>query len=149
MVSGAARAADGPATPNRPEEGCVHLPSRRASTREGRVQEVILTNLEAAAESLGGRIFDRLDATFARAAAGFDLARHLSKLRQIRRQHTVPDIATLKKAGEALVNEDKHLRTKVDQAAAEGRFRADRLEAINPVIVDGFLDAIAGRRLGR
>src|SRR5439155_10108489 len=37
----------------------------------------------------------------------------------------------------------KHLRAKVDQAAAEARFRADRLEAINPVIVDGFVDALA------
>lgn len=52
-------------------------------------------------------------------------------------------MATLKRAGEALVNEDKHLRTKVDQAAAAARFRADRLESINPVIVDGFLDALA------
>ena len=119
-----------------------HLVAPR--TREGRVQEVILTNLEAAAESLGGRLFDLLDATFARVAAGFDLARTLVKAQaDPTADISVPDIVTLKKAGEALVNEDKHLRTKVDQAAAEGRFRADRLEAINPVIVDGFLDAIA------
>ena len=36
-------------------------------TREGRVQEVMLSNIEAAGESLGGRIFDLLDATFSRA----------------------------------------------------------------------------------
>src|SRR5207245_154816 len=42
------------------------------ATREGRVQEVMLGNLEAAAESLGGRMFDLLDATVARASAGFD-----------------------------------------------------------------------------
>lgn len=113
-------------------------------TREGRVQEVILANLEAAAESLGGRIFDLLDATVGRAAAGFDFARALAKAQaDPAADISVPDIATLKKAGEALVNEDKHLRGKVDQAAAAARFRADRLEAINPVIVDGFLDAVA------
>lgn len=119
-----------------------HLVAPR--TREGRVQEVILSNLEAAGVSLGGRIFDLLDATFARAASGFDFARALAKAQaDPRADISVPDIATLKKAGEALVNEDKHLRAKVDQAAAEARFRADRLEAINPVIVDGFLDALA------
>jgi superfamily II DNA or RNA helicase len=119
-----------------------HLVAPR--TREGRVQEVILANLEAAAVSLGGRIFDLLDATFARAAGGFDFARALAKAQaDPRADIPVPDIASLKKAGEALVNEDKHLRANVDHAAAAARFRADRLEAINPVIVDGFLDALA------
>ena len=49
-------------------------------TREGRVQQVMLTNIEAAAESLGGRIFDLLDATFSRATGdGFDLATALAR----------------------------------------------------------------------
>jgi len=114
------------------------------ATREGRVQEVMLGNLEAAAESLGGRMFDLLDATVARASAGFDFARALAKAQaDPDAEISIPDVAALKKAGEALVNEDKHLRAKVDQAAAEARFRADRLEAINPVIVDGFVDALA------
>ncbi|MDQ6893721.1 MAG: DUF3883 domain-containing protein [Acidobacteriota bacterium] len=113
-------------------------------TREGRVQEVMLANLETAAESLGGRIFDLLDATVARAATGFDFAQALAKAQaEPNAVISIPDVATLKKAGEALVNEDKHLRTKVDQTAAAARFRADRLEGINPVIVDGFLDALA------
>src|SRR5207248_7864417 len=42
------------------------------ATREGRVQEVLLQNLDAAAEALDGRIFDLMDATAAR--AGFDFA---------------------------------------------------------------------------
>jgi superfamily II DNA or RNA helicase len=114
------------------------------NTREGRVQEVMLANLEAAAESLGGRIFDLLDATVARAAGGFDFARALAQAQSNPGVHVaVPDISTLQKAGAALFDEDRHLRTKVDQAAAEARFRADRLETINPVIVDGFLDALA------
>jgi hypothetical protein len=119
-----------------------HLVAPR--TREGRVQEVILGNLEAVATSLGGRIFDLLDATFSRAAGGFDFARALANAQaDPKAEISVPDIASLKRAGEALINEDKHLRAKVDQAAAEARFREDRLEAINPVIVDGFLDALA------
>jgi superfamily II DNA or RNA helicase len=119
-----------------------HLVAPR--TREGRVQEVILANLEAAADSLGGRIFDLMDATFSRAAAGFDFARTLAKAQaEPNADITIPDVATLKRAGEALINEDKHLRTKVDTGAAAARFQSDRLEAINPVIVDGFLDALA------
>ncbi|MBM1169934.1 helicase-related protein [Microvirga arabica] len=113
-------------------------------TREGRVQEVMLSNIEAAAESLGGRIFDLLDATVARLSAEFDFARALSKAQaQPGVEIVVPDVAALRKAGEALVNEDQHLRARVDHAAAEARFRSDRLEAINPVIVNGFLEALA------
>src|SRR5262249_52811194 len=119
-----------------------HLVAPR--TREGRVQEIMLANLEAAADSLGGRIFDLMDATFARAAAGFDFARTLAKAQaDPNADISIPDLAPLKKAGEAPVNEDRHLRAKVDHPAAEARFRADRLEAINPVIVNGFLDTLA------
>jgi SNF2 family DNA or RNA helicase len=113
-------------------------------TREGRVQEVMLSNLEAAAESLGGRIFDLLDATVARSSPGFDFARALAAVQaEPAMDVNIPDIPTLRRACEALANEDKHLRTRVDQAAAAARFRADRLEAINPVIVDGFVDSLA------
>jgi SNF2 family DNA or RNA helicase len=114
-------------------------------TREGRVQEVMLTNIEAAAESLGGRIFDLLDATFGRATGDeFDLAAALTLAQSDPTADIdLPDVATLKRSALSLVNEGKHLRSKVDHAAAEARFRADRLEAINPVIVEGFFDSIA------
>lgn len=114
-------------------------------TREGRVQEVMLQNIEAAADSLGGRIFDLLDATMARAfGVDFDFAQLLSRA-QVNPDTTpsLPNVSELKRAGEALVNEDKYLRTKVDHVAADSRFRADRLESINPVIVDGFIDALS------
>lgn len=116
-----------------------------ADTREGRVQQVMLTNLEAAADALGGRIFDLLDATVAGAGGDqFDFASALAKAQgDPDAPINVPDVETLKNAGSALVNADRHLRTKVDHAAAEARFRSDRLEAINPVIVDAFLDAVA------
>lgn len=115
------------------------------ATREGRVQEVMLSNLERAGESLGGRIFDLLDATFSRATGDrFDLARLLVRAQADPAALVeIPDIASLQRAAEELVNDDRHLRSKVDDAAAEARFRSDRLEAINPVIVDGFFDAVA------
>lgn len=127
------------------QENDVHIYHLVApETREGHVQEAMLANLEAAAESLGGRIFDLLDATVARASADFDFARALVRAQaEPGADIFVPDVTALKKAGEALANEDRHLRAKVDQSAAAARFRADRLEAINPVIVEGFLDALA------
>ena len=114
-------------------------------TREGRVQEVMLQNLEAAATSLGGRIFDLLDATAERAlGTNFDFAQVLSNAQSDPSATiNIPDVADLKRAGEALEKEDKHLRSKVNHVAADARFRADRLESINPVIVDGFVDAVA------
>ena len=113
------------------------------STREGRVQQVMLTNLEAAGDSLGGRIFDLLDATVDR-IEGFDFAEELAKAQaQPDAPVHVPDVAELKRAGEALANEDRHLRSKVDHVAADARFRSDRLETINPVIVNGFLDTLS------
>lgn len=122
-------------------------------TREGRVQEVMLSNIESAGESLGGRIFDLLDATFSRATGDrFDLASMLVRAQaDPNARIDLPDVATLRRAAKELVNEDRHLRSKVDHAAADARFRADRLEAINPVIVDGFFDAVAdasGWRVG-
>ncbi len=117
-------------------------------TREGRVQEVMLSNIEAAGESLGGRIFDLLDATFSRATGDrFDLASALAKAQaDPNASIALPDVATLRSAARDLLNEDRHLRSKVNHAAADARFRADRLEAINPVIVEGFFDALAAAR---
>ncbi len=117
-------------------------------TREGRVQQVILQNLEAAAASLGGRIFDLLDATIERALGEkLDFAQALAKAQANPAVEIVlPEIADLKRAGEELVNADKHLRATVDHDAAEARFRADRLETINPVIVDGFIDTVSAAK---
>jgi hypothetical protein len=66
-------------------------------TREGRVQEVMLANLEAAASSLGGRIFELLDATVARTGTGFDFARALARAQaDPGADIAVPDIGALK-----------------------------------------------------
>jgi superfamily II DNA or RNA helicase len=111
-------------------------------TREGRVQEVVLSNLEAAGEALGGRIFDLLDATAAR--AGFDYTRALvDAQRSSGAAVAVPDTSELVSRAQELVRDEDRLKTAANTEAALDRFRTDRLEAINPVIVDGFLDALA------
>ncbi|MEV0694829.1 helicase-related protein [Streptomyces sp. NPDC050388] len=109
-------------------------------TREGRVQEVMLGNLEAAGQALGGRIFDLLDAAAAR--AGFDYTRALVDA-QAGQAVTVPDTAELLSKARELVNDEDRLHTPANTEAALDRFRRDRLEAINPVIVDGFVDQLA------
>lgn len=113
-------------------------------TREGRVQEVMLSNLEAAGKALGGRIFDLLDATAAR--AGFDYTRALVNAQRSAAAAAavvVPDTAGLLRTAQELVRDEDRLHTPANTAAALDRFRTDRLEAINPVIVDGFLDQLA------
>ncbi len=109
-------------------------------TREGRVQEVMLGNLQAAGESLGGRIFDLMDATADR--AGFDYTRALADA-QAGRDVDVPEMAELLATAKELVKDESRLNTPANTEAALDRFRSDRLEAINPVIVDGFVDQLA------
>lgn len=111
-------------------------------TREGRVQEVMLSNLETAGEALGGRIFDLLDATAAR--AGFDYTRALVNAQRAPQEPiVVPETSELLTRAQELVRDEDRLKTAANTEAALDRFRMDRLEAINPVIVDGFVDALA------
>lgn len=116
------------------------------TTREGRVQEVMLQNLEAAGRSLGGRIFDLLDATAAR--AGFDYGRALVEAQRggTAVHVPVPHAQELLSAARELVADEDRLQTPANAAEAMARFRADRLEAINPVIVDAFVDQLARAR---
>lgn len=112
------------------------------ATREGRVQEVLLTNLDAAANALDGRVFDLMDATAAR--AGFDYAAALADAyRGIDSVERVPTTETLVEQAQALAEEEDALRTPTDLSEAQARFAADRLESINPVMVEGFLRNIA------
>ena len=116
------------------------------ATREGRVQEVMLHNLETAGKSLGGRIFDLLDATAA--AAGFDYGRALVQAQRgpAAPAVPVPAVADLLSAARELVADEDRLHTPTNTADAMARFRADRLESINPVIVDAFVDQLARAR---
>lgn len=109
-------------------------------TREGRVQQVMLANLEAAGEALEGKLYDLLDATAAR--AGFDWGKAMIDA-QAGRHVTIPGTAALIETARAIVNEERSLSTPANVEQAMERFAADRLEAINPVIVDAMVDQIA------
>ncbi|MEU2727728.1 helicase-related protein [Streptomyces griseoviridis] len=111
-------------------------------TREGRVQEVMLTNLERAGDALGGRIFDLLDAVAERAR--FDYTKALVEAQSSAAPLVhVPRTDELIASARELVADEDRLQTPANTEAAMERFRADRLEAINPVIVDAFLDQLA------
>jgi hypothetical protein len=112
------------------------------ATREGRVQEVLLQNLDAAAKALDGRVFDLMDATAAR--AGFDFAAALvDAYRGLDATPRVPSTETLVQQARELAAEEDALRTPTDLSEAQARFAVDRLEAVNPVMVEGFLRNIA------
>ena len=117
-------------------------------TREGRVQEVMLQNLDVAAGALEGKLFDLLDATAAR--AGFDWGTAMVDA-QAGRHVNIPSPQSLIESARSLVADERSLSTAVNVVDALERFAADRLEAINPVIVDMMVDQLAlasGWRLG-
>jgi len=109
-------------------------------TREGRVQEVMLRNLESAAEALEGKVYDLLDATAAR--AGFDWGKAMVDA-QAGRPVTIPEPSALIETARALVADERSLSTPANITDALERFATDRLEAINPVIVDAMVDQLA------
>jgi hypothetical protein len=109
-------------------------------TREGRVQEVMLSNLESAAEALEGKVYDLLDATATR--AGFDWGKAMVDA-QAGRQVTVPEPSALIETARAIVADELSLSSPANITEALERFAADRLEAINPVIVDAMVDQLA------
>lgn len=109
-------------------------------TREGRVQEVMLNNLNAAAEALDGKLYDLLDATATR--AGFEWGTAMIQA-QAGREVTIPETVALIETARSLVAEERSLSSPANVADAMERFAADRLEAINPVIVDAMVDQVA------
>ncbi|WP_166784953.1 helicase-related protein [Cryobacterium sp. Hz7] len=109
-------------------------------TREGRVQEVMMQNLESAGRALEGKIYDLLDATAA--STGFDWGKAMVDA-QAGRSVTVPDSEALIRAARTLLANERTLSSPANVSEALDRFAADRLEAINPVIVDSMLDQLA------
>lgn len=114
-------------------------------TREGRVQRVLLDNINEAGRSLRGRIYDLLDATAERVRFDYTSAMVSALASESAADAVhVPDADELRSAAEQLHTEERRFSTRdAALAAAETRFRDDRLEAINPVIVDGFIDRLA------
>jgi superfamily II DNA or RNA helicase len=116
-------------------------------TREGRVQQVVLANLAAASAALNGRIYDLLDATADRAGFSYAAAmaaahRHPPVVADL--VAAVPDTQTLLARAREIVEEEDRLKTPVNSAEALQRFASDRLQAINPVIVNAFVEQVAG-----
>ena len=116
------------------------------ATREGRVQEVMLNNLAAAGQALGGRIFDLMDATAFR--ADFDYAAALTASQRTRQAGdalvgSVPTAETLvRRAREVIAEEDRF-------AIARGRGRCPRALRRRPRAVDQPGDRLRVRRPGR
>jgi len=116
------------------------------ATREGRVQERMLENLDAAGHALNGRIFDLLDATAGQ--LGFNYAQALVAAQQSATASEsivaqVPEAGELISKARELAREEDRLKAPIDFVDARRRFADDRLEAINPVIVEGFLRQLA------
>jgi hypothetical protein len=83
-----------------------------------------------------------MDATAAR--AGFDFAGAMADAyRGLDSVGQVPSTETLVANARELSAEEDALRTPTDLSDAQERFAADRLESVNPVMVEGFLRAIA------
>ena len=115
-------------------------------TREGRVQQVMLDNLTAASRALNGRIYDLLDATVDRAGFNFGAAMAAAHRDPDAVAHVlaaVPDTETLVARAKEIVADEDQLRTPVNPGEAMQRLAADRLQAINPVIVSAFVDQVA------
>lgn len=108
-------------------------------TREGRVQQVMLQNLDAAAQALDGKLYDLLDATATQ--SGFDWGKAMVDA-QAGRHVSIPEPAALIETARALVAEERSLSTAANVAVALDHFAMDRLEAINPVIVDAMIDQL-------
>ncbi|WP_406300279.1 DUF3883 domain-containing protein [Embleya sp. NBC_00888] len=116
------------------------------NTREGRVQQVMLDNLTAASRALDGRLYDLLDATVDRSGFNFGAAMAAAHRDPAAVGHViaaVPDTQTLVARAKEIVADEDRLKTPVDPNEAMQRLAADRLQAINPVIVSAFIDQAA------
>ena len=119
-------------------------------TREGRVQEVMLANLIEAGHALNGRIFDLIDATASGLA--FRLlprARRGPALTAARRRRLptrVPTADELVARARSSSPRRTHSASPADLQQAQRTYAADRREAINPVIVEGFMRQVAHGR---
>ena len=115
-------------------------------TREGRVQQVVLENLDAASSALAGRIFDVLDAAVAE--SGFDYTRALVDAQRSPNgaEQVLPRVPSgeqLARGAQAASEQQDRLASTPDVDEALARFAADRVEAVNPVMVEGFLRQLA------
>lgn len=127
----------------------VHLYNLIATTtREGRVEQVVLDRIVQAANALDGKIFDSLGSVLA--DLGINYAALISAAAQGELTADglgdAPGGQDLRAASERLAAVDRMLATRPNAQAAGARLTADALEAVNPVIVRAAIDAFARER---
>ena len=119
-------------------------------TREGDAHERLLDRLIEAANELGGKMFDSLEAIMERIRTGTGAAEPEELLRLFYDTnsgvHVVADLPTLdeiRQARDDYFAELRVLRSEVDVVAANTARHDDNLARVNPIIVERFLDRIA------
>lgn len=127
-------------------------------TREGDAHHRLLDNLVAAANELGGKMFDSLSLVaeiVLREAGVDDLEDLLTSAMRLPGDHTDPRITAVRSITKERIRQvyerqrqaDDFLNSGVDINAALTSLHNERLERINPHIVERFLTRLAGARL--
>lgn len=125
-------------------------------TREGDAHERLLDRLIEAANELGGRMFDSLNAIMERVESGTSGADPKSLLRLFYDSSPSgasggdwPSLEEIRRARDEYFAELRALSSEVDVAAANAARHDDHLARINPIIVERFLTRIAKGKLLR
>ena len=125
-------------------------------TREGDAHERLLDRLIEAANELGGRMFDSLNAIMERVESGTPQGDCESLLRLFYDSGPTgapdgdwPSMEEIRRARDEYFAELRALSSDVDVAAANAARHDDHLARINPIIVERYLDRIAKGNLLR
>ena len=125
-------------------------------TREGDAHERLLDRLIEAANELGGRMFDSLNAIMERVESGTTRGDCESLLRLFYdSSHSAasggdwPSLEEIRRARDAYFAELRALSSEVDVAAANAARHDDQLARVNPIIVERYLTRIARGELLR
>ncbi len=121
------------------------------STREGRVQEVILDNIVAAAEALNGQIFDFLGSVVEHVGLDFQALMVRAGAGDRAADAAVADAgrvtaAEYRRVAEELRAVENQLASRPDLDAFAAHSQQDRLDAVNPTIVTAFMGVLSAAR---
>ena len=125
-------------------------------TREGDAHQRLLDRLIEAANELGGRMFDSLNAIMERVESGTPRGDCESLLRlfydsspSAASEGDLPTLEEIRRARDEYFAELRALSSEVDVAAANAARHDDHLARVNPIIVERFLTRIAKGNLLR
>ena len=115
-----------------------------SGTREGDAHLRLLERLVAAANELGGQMFDSLNAILERARPGDSPAESQQLMSLLYDTGAAsagdwPTLEEIRSARDAHFEEMRQLAAEVDSDAADGTRRDDRLARVNPAVVERFL----------